>query len=333
MYPARWLMSPGVLTGEKYMSDAILVPMTARGDLPLDHIRRTLFQTRLNAAKIRRKYGIPDEIFGEELERRIFQLLGQQEQDPIQANWTNNEVFEKGVLTLGSNSRSWASFSQTLPQLRTRLNDFDAPRVAKWVDETGPDQCVDQLRPYLRGQTSGTDARAILALAQLLANNPAYYTKLRTAYGFFRDQLRGRIPGEPGPAVSICVALLLGNSRYHPLAAQFSVTKLPGMGVTLACEFLRNLGWTTFKPDRHVIEMIGLWYGVLEEQAVIDANIGEIRRIFRHISVSDERLLRTSLLGAQKTPPGTPINQADQLVWLYRSTLGKSGVIRTEQAD
>jgi hypothetical protein len=75
------------------------------------------------------------------------------------------------------------------------------------------------------------------------------------------------------------------------------------------------------KPDRHVTQTIQM-YGASEQQDLIEADIAEIRRVFGHIGASDLRLLRTSLLGARKTPPGTPINQADQLVWLYRSTLG-----------
>jgi hypothetical protein len=300
--------------------------------LPLDRIRQTLFSEGVIAAKVRKQYRIPEEIFGDELEQRIFSLLGQEPQDPAQAKWTNNQVFERAVLALGSNSRPWGSFLDTRPQLRTQLNDFDVARVAGWVGEAGLDRCVNQLKPYLRGQTSGSDARGILAIAQILASNPSYHDRLRTAYVFFREQLLGRIIGDPVAAASICVALLLGNKQYEPLAARFSITKLPGMGVTLACEFLRNLGWTTFKPDRHVIEMIQLWYGALEEHDTIEADIAEIRSIFQRISASDLHLLRTALLGARKTPPGTPINQADQLVWLYRSTLGRSGVMRAEQA-
>jgi hypothetical protein len=86
--------------------------------VPLDHIRQCLFQRELVAAKIRRQYRIQDEIVGEELERRIFALLGQQQYDPAQANWTNDQVFEKAVLALGSNSRPWGAFLATLPQLR-----------------------------------------------------------------------------------------------------------------------------------------------------------------------------------------------------------------------
>jgi hypothetical protein len=297
--------------------------------LPLERIRQTLFQTTQFAEKIRKQYRIEDEIVGEQLEKRVFELLGQQQHDPLEAHWTNNQVFEKAVLALGSNSRPWGAFLATLPQLRTQLSDFDVSRVSKWVDELGIVECVNQLRRHLQGQTSRGDARGILRVAQILAKNPAYYERLRTAY-FFVKKLSGRKISEPAAAASLCVALLLGNARYASLAARFSITKLPGMGVTLACEFLRNMGWSGFKPDRHVTEMMQIWYGDLERQN-LESDIAEISRIFGRIAGSDLPLLRTSLLGARETPPGTPINQADQLVWLYRSTLRRPVVEEAER--
>jgi hypothetical protein len=132
------------------------------------------------------------------------------------------------------------------------------------------------------------------------------------------------------------VALLLGNAQYQALAdaAGLNIAKLPGMRFTLASEFLRNLGWTSFKPDRHVTEMFQMWFGSPDEQnLIVEADIAAISRVFgrTRIDRSDLSLLRTSLLGAKKTPPGTPINQSDQLVWLYRSTLGKAGVLIAEE--
>jgi hypothetical protein len=80
--------------------------------------------------------------------------------------------------------------------------------------------------------------------------------------------------------------------------------------------------------------MFQMWFGSPDEQnLIVEADIAAISRVFgrTRIDRSDLSLLRTSLLGAKKTPPGTPINQSDQLVWLYRSTLGKAGVLIAEE--
>jgi hypothetical protein len=45
------------------------------------------------------------------------------------------------------------------------------------------------------------------------------------------------------------LALMLGDPKSN--------WKLPGMGVPLAAEFLKNLGFDDFKPDRHLIRMLG----------------------------------------------------------------------------
>jgi hypothetical protein len=125
------------------------------------------------------------------------------------------------------------------------------------------------------------------------------------------------------------VALLLSNRKYETVfGSRIGVGyKINGMGVALASEFLRNLGWPSFKPDRHIIEMLNKWYTEPEQNDLVKSDVDAVCRVFGRIGAADFRLLRISLLGAKTTPPGTSINYADQLVWLYRSTLGRSKAI------
>lgn len=293
--------------------------------LPLDRLRVELFSDPVNAAKVRKAYRIAEDTAGPDLERRVFALLAQKQQDPLLAVWISDAIFEQAVLAIGSNSRSWAAFRANIEPLSRELRGFDVGQVR---DEASCDagafaDYVARLRPHLRGLSSTRDAEAILRFAQVLAACPDYYEQLRAAYWVLRDKLGGS--GEPvGPIVAACVALMMSNTRYDSVAKSLTgfTYKIHGMGIPLASEFLRNLGWSTYKPDRHVIEMLGRWYEPAEQRAAVGPELEAICDIFGELPSSDARLVIASLLGARATPPGTSINQADQLVWLYRSTLG-----------
>jgi hypothetical protein len=295
--------------------------------LPLERLRLELFHNPTNAAKIRKDYRIESSLFGEALESHLFEALGQMQQEPAKAMWSNDAVFEKAVRAIGSNSRPWASFLSGFGKLQSELLNFDVTKVSERFIQDGFDGYAERLRPHLRGLTSGKDSRAILLLAQMLAARPAYYDELRAAYTYFWEFLsKSNSIFQVEAATTVCVALLIGNRQYEGLAkSKIGVGyKIVGMGIPLASEFLRNLGWTGFKPDRHVVEMLEKWYSDEEQEALIGSDVARIRQILGQISSLDLRLLRKSLLGAKTTPPGTPINQADHLVWLYRSTLGRS---------
>lgn len=295
--------------------------------LPLERLRLELFHDPINAEKIRKAYRIQDVLFGEALASHLFQELGQTQQDPIMARWSSDAVFEKAVRAIGSNSRPWASFLSNFGKLQGELLNFEVTKVAEQFVQDGFDGYVKRLKPHLRGLTSGKDSRAVLLFAQMLAARPAYYDELRAAYTYFWELLsKSNSIIQVEAATTVCVALLIGNRQYEALAkSEIGISyKIAGMGIPLASEFLRNLGWTGFKPDRHVVEMLDKWYSDQEQEALIGSDVASIRQIFGQIPSTDLRLLRKSLLGAKTTPPGTPINQADHLVWLYRSTLGRS---------
>ena len=93
------------------------------------------------------------------------------------------------------------------------------------------------------------------------------------------------------------------------LSAKDSEWKLPGVGLALASEFLKNLGIDDFKPDRHAIRMLG------PERLALAAS--REPSAIRELGV---RLARESGLTAA---------EFDQMVWLYCAR-GYAGVCGAE---
>lgn len=81
------------------------------------------------------------------------------------------------------------------------------------------------------------------------------------------------------------------------LSDQESDWKLPGVGVALAAEFLKNLGYDEFKPDRHTIRMLGP-----SRLAVCDR--------LDPLSVRRHGI-------ALARAAGIPAAELDQMLWLY----------------
>src|SRR3974390_3915615 len=147
--------------------------------LPLSRIRRELFDEPGVAAKIRRSYEISEPLVGLMLEQRVLDLLDQVEQDPERVQWSNNEVFERAVLAIASNSRSWSPFRRSLGALRDRLLGFDVLLVARVFEADGGQERITALRSLLRGLTSGRDTKAVIQFAQRLASVGGDYEHLK----------------------------------------------------------------------------------------------------------------------------------------------------------
>jgi len=99
--------------------------------------------------------------------------------------------------------------------------------------------------------------------------------------------------------------------------------KAPGMGPTLASEFLRNLGWNGFKPDRHIQRLFSLWFpDVVEgcrERAV------ELAALLGTRAKDVVAFFTFSLVGHAVTPPGRTLSEVDNLVWALGAYVEKTG--------
>ena len=86
------------------------------------------------------------------------------------------------------------------------------------------------------------------------------------------------------------------------------------MGPPIASEFLRNLGWASFKPDRHIVRLLSAWLPKAERDEIADSV--DWTPIFPRRAKDTKEFLDFAVLGEKLTPPGLPLNQVDQLVWM-----------------
>ena len=274
-------------------------------------------------------YGIEDSGTPQDLASKLVKSFDQA--PPEGHSWEdrleNRRVFRAAVLAIASNSRKWATFLKHKGRLRDILSGYDPASVreklcsGQWVER---DMMERDIRACLPGQTGGNDCKAILRWAELLGDSPPYYDSL--------IELRRRIAALPQVKDNEAVPLVAGvlgigsrriNERWPP-PGSLETWKAPGMGFVLACEFLRNLHWDTFKPDRHIQRLLGRWFPAraasLEERANQLA-----REVLGSRSKALIRPLQFSLLGMQVSPADRQINAVDNLVWLLGAHVEKRG--------
>ena len=115
------------------------------------------------------------------------------------------------------------------------------------------------------------------------------------------------------------LAALLGSpmkrlEKRRPPPSGMESWKTPGMGMVLASEFLRNLHWEGFKPDRHINRLLGRWF-----PEVVRKKSGRADFLAREILYCGSQDVITglnySLVGVAVTPKGCNFTKADNLVW------------------
>jgi hypothetical protein len=240
-------------------------------------------------------------------------------------------VFRAAVWALGSNNRAWATFLRNESQLAQLLGGYD-PTHAHIAAQQGA-LTAEALKHYLPGQTAGGDANAILSWAKLLTESEDYYGFLCNLGRAFHRLAKDRNNSLQDNELLLCVAGYLGRppstweGEKYLVSADHRVLptrrKTPGMGYALASEFLRNLGWTGFKPDRHIKRLFDAWFPNGTEAVNERA-----RYLARLIGYNDKDLwtyLAYSLLGARMAPPDIPLSHVDNLVWLLGAYVEKKG--------
>ncbi len=155
-------------------------------------------------------------------------------------HWSDSEVFEGIILGVLSNSIDWAKIEAVRPRLNevfldfspveyARLNDGDIRRLVAWFSEHGASL------PY-NGKSLNTLTRTAAQLHRYSRGHGSlerFMTNLYQANGADAKRL----------------AVALGSEK--------SDNKLPGVGIPLAAEALKNIGYDVAKPDRHINRAAG----------------------------------------------------------------------------
>jgi len=289
----------------------------------LAQIRERLYADPQVVAKLAADYGLSQPPGDpNELATALTDAFGQQpDTTRVKRTVTNREVFRAAVWALASNSRSWSTFIQYEPTLAELLGDYD-PKATHGAITDGRLNLTD-VKACLPGQTATADAVAILRWADLLHEVPSYYAGV--------EQLRESFisAGVEHHELLPIVAAFLGGPphriRLNSLAppARLVSWKLPGMGAVLGSEFLRNLRWNGFKPDRHIKRLFGRWF-----PDVVTTCEPRARQLAAIIGKKGKELvefLTFSLVGVSVTPADHTFTEVDNLVWALGAYVEKKG--------
>jgi hypothetical protein len=301
--------------------------------IAIDKIQEQLFANTAARHRITRDFGLQGQFSNaSEFASAVVASL---DQAPAPVPWdqapTNRQVFRAAVRALGSNSRSWGVFLTSLPTLTELLHGFDP--VATHQSAQSGRLTMDEVKACLPGQSSTGDARAILQWAERLATGAPYGDFMRALTAAFRRLGAQSCGGSVAEShLMLCVAAYIGNppprwigNRYLG-SNEFGTVgrhKAPGMGYALASEFLRNLGWSGFKPDRHVMRLFNAW--MPGEMANVMPGVNALASVIGSRNRQLVDYLGYSLLGATVTPPGIPLSVADNHVWLLGAYVEKAG--------
>ena len=287
--------------------------------IPFAVIRQDLFDVPKFAERVRDSYGVDVALTGHALEQRMFADL----QMAVPGNGSGPRptatVFKAAVLALASNMRNWSQIHLELDNIRRICLQYEPAAVAASLETVEV-----QLRNVLKGPSGRrNDCPAVIRWAQMLDRPESFGEYLQSLDDATRRFLPEDLARAPGVVTAMMAALLGTGIRLPPSLHPVSpfAAKVPGMGPTLASEFLRNLGWPGFKPDRHVMRLFDYWrasdrlWDPLVERA--RAEVDDITRRLPQQSNAIGTFLFYSRLGELASPADMPLSRADQLVWLY----------------
>jgi hypothetical protein len=283
-------------------------------------VREQLFARPDVVARLCRDFALPTPSSSEELAQSLITAFGQvATQESCASPRTTNHVFRAAVFALASNSRRWSRFVQVEPQVRAKLHSYD-PRLT--VETLAPLR-PHEIASHLGGITAKADARAIEEWARLLTRVLDYGDHLERLRLGVADA--GTLP-KLVPAVAACLLGFRVPLRAIALQppSELQMWKVPGMGGVLASEFLRNLNWDTYKPDRHILRLLRRWFPETDRDTQAQAaSIAD--GLFGSRASSVREFLAGSLLGIEVTPPDVKLAAADNLIWALGAYVERKG--------
>ncbi len=160
--------------------------------------------------------------------------------------WSDNEVFEAVALSVLSANVDWSKVEGVLPELDDLFDGFDLRAYA----ELPQAKIANTLVPWFQARKAGS-----MTLARNLDH-------LVQAAGVLCRR------GEEHGSVDSYLSFVLRSADHDPKRAAVLLGhrgphKVPGLGVPLAAEALKNLGYDVAKPDRHLTRAVGC-FGLVE---------------------------------------------------------------------
>lgn len=168
------------------------------------------------------------------------QVAAVEDREAKRRTWNDDQVFEALLLAVLSANTDWSRIERIRDELEPLFSGFNLESYA----QRSRAEIGDRFVPWFRARKAGSVnlRRSLTGLIDTAWILVAYSRAHGAAEGYFTS-LMVQSAGDPKRA-----ALCLGcPGRY----------KLPSLGVALAAEALKNLGFNVAKPDRHVMRAVG----------------------------------------------------------------------------
>ena len=222
--------------------------------------------------------------------------------------WSDDEVFKGVLLAVLSANTDWSRIERIQDELAELFSAFSLETYA----ETSQDDIGDRFLPWFTARKAGSVAleRSLVGLIDTARILLAYSRTHGRAEGYFTSLVR-RCDGDPKRA-----ALGLGCQGEF---------KLPSLGVPLAAEALKNLGFDVAKPDRHVMRAVGA-FGLVRFTRWADNRGGNAGRAPPHSTSKNSLLAVMSAVEEISEAAGKPVVLVDNSIWLLGA---KSGLYLT----
>jgi hypothetical protein len=213
--------------------------------------------------------------------------------------WSDHEVFEGFVKSVLSNSTDWSKIERIKAQLAEQFCGFDIHLFAKAANPETVSQCVEWFKSKRAGSmTLRKDLSRLVRCAEMLCQRSKKFGSLENYF----QHLNTLCHSPEAVAVSI------GDPR--------SADKLPGIGIPLAAEFLKNVGFDVCKPDRHINRAMGS-FGLVRFRTWTHAGK------FSAPTVSLEEMLKVMRqMKSLAMLIGTSTVEADNTIWLLCAKSG-----------
>ena len=175
-------------------------------------------------------------------------------------SWSDDKVFEALLMAVLSANTDWSKIEGVQAELSELFSGFSLERYAVLSDS----EIARRFPPWFIERKSGsrTLARNLVKLAATTRILLDYSQTHGSADRYFTS-LMERCGGDPKVA-----ALHIGCQGEY---------KLPSLGVPLAAEALKNLGFDVAKPDRHVMRAVGS-FGLVQFSRWTSSSNGRIGR-------------------------------------------------------
>ena len=155
-------------------------------------------------------------------------------------SWTDDQVFKAILLAVLSSNTVWSKVEGVLADLSELFDNFSLETYAGHSDTEIDNRFV----PWFIGRKAGSmSLRGGLVHLARAARILLWHSKRHGSADDYFTSLVHECDDDPKQA-----AMRLGSPGEH---------KLPSLGVALAAEALKNLGFDVAKPDRHMMRAVG----------------------------------------------------------------------------